>query len=146
VTVVPPFGFDQAFALVAAALCATLVAHRRVLRMASSRFAHSALGDMLGHGAVSPSDPQASSTSAQPADRLNRSELTSRASPTGHSRQGIVVRSMQIGTSPLSTLYDLARASPPQMPGVVRTGRRALVALAKVEEWIEAGGTAWKRN
>ena len=45
-----------------------------------------------------------------------------------------------LGNVPLSTLYDLARASPPRLPGVVRVGRRVLVDLAKVEEWIDRGG------
>ena len=45
-----------------------------------------------------------------------------------------------LGDLPLSTLYDLARASPPGLPGVVRVGRRVLVDLAKVEAWIDRGG------
>ena len=47
-----------------------------------------------------------------------------------------------LGCIPLSTLYDLARASPPRLPGVVRVGRRVLVDLAKLDVWVEAGGHA----
>ena len=51
-----------------------------------------------------------------------------------------------LGNLPLSTLYDLARASPPRLPGVVRVGRRVLVDLAKVEAWIDGGGGATRGN
>ena len=51
-----------------------------------------------------------------------------------------------LGNVPLSTLYDLARASPPRLPGVVRVGRRVLVDLAKVEAWIDGGGGATRGN
>ena len=52
-----------------------------------------------------------------------------------------LVRAM-LGNLPLSTIYDLARASPPKLPGVVRIGRRVLVDLGKLEQWIDAGGEA----
>lgn len=42
-----------------------------------------------------------------------------------------------LGNTPLSTLYDLARASPPRLPGVLRIGRRVMIDLAKVEAWID---------
>ena len=51
-----------------------------------------------------------------------------------------------LGNLPLSTLYDLARTSPPQLPGVVRVRRRVLVDLGKVEAWVDAGGTPWNRS
>lgn len=51
-----------------------------------------------------------------------------------------------LGNVPLSTLYDLARASPPKLPGVVRVGRRVLVDLAKVEAWIDSGGGGTRGN
>lgn len=49
-----------------------------------------------------------------------------------------------LGDLPLSTLYELARASPPGLPGVVRVGRRVLIDLAKVEAWLDRGGGATK--
>ena len=65
--------------------------------------------------------------------------------PVAHSRRRLValrdplVREL-LGNLPLSTLYDLARASPPLLPGVVRVRRRVLIDLSKVEAWIDAGG------
>lgn len=47
------------------------------------------------------------------------------------------------GPTPLSTLYELARRDPPELPGVVRVGRRVLVDVKKLDAWIEAGGTRW---
>jgi len=65
--------------------------------------------------------------------------------PASQSRRRLVsLRDPQVrellGCLPLSTLYDLARASPPKLPGIIRIGRRVLVDLDKVEAWIEAGG------
>lgn len=43
---------------------------------------------------------------------------------------------------PLSTLYDRARADPPQVPGVVRIGRLLRFDLDQVEAWVDQGGDA----
>ena len=44
------------------------------------------------------------------------------------------------GHAPLSSLYDMARAEPPRLPGIVKIGRRVLVDLDQLEAWIDRGG------
>jgi hypothetical protein len=45
------------------------------------------------------------------------------------------------GRTAVSTLYELARRDPPELPGIVRVGRRVLIDIVKLEAWIDAGGT-----
>ena len=52
-----------------------------------------------------------------------------------------IVSEMTGGHS-LSSLYELARARPPRLGGVVRVGRRVLVDIDKLEAWLDAGGTS----
>lgn len=49
-------------------------------------------------------------------------------------------RVRELTQAPLSSLYDKARANPPRLPGIVRIGRRVLIDLDKLEDWIDAGG------
>jgi len=51
-----------------------------------------------------------------------------------------IVRELTGGHS-LSSLYELARADPPRLAGVMRIGRRVLVDLDKLEAWLDAGGS-----
>lgn len=42
-----------------------------------------------------------------------------------------------LGGIPITTLYDWAREKPPRMPGVVRIGRRVLMDLDILEQWLD---------
>lgn len=39
---------------------------------------------------------------------------------------------------PLSSLYEMARRSPPTLPGVVRVGRRVMIDLVVLQEWARS--------
>ena len=37
---------------------------------------------------------------------------------------------------PTSSLYEMARKSPPHLPGIVRIGRRVMIDLVALESWV----------
>lgn len=43
---------------------------------------------------------------------------------------------------PLSSLYEMARKSPPELPGIVRIGRRVMIDLVVFRAWARSASPA----
>lgn len=43
---------------------------------------------------------------------------------------------------PLSSLYEMARRSPPELPGIVRVGRRVMIDLVALKAWASSDASS----